>query len=166
MASITLKGNPIETAGNLPAKGSKAPNFTLTKTNLSNFTLDEFQGKTVILNIFPSIDTGICAASTRRFNQEVQNLENTVVICVSKDLPFAHARFCGAEGLKDVISASEFRNSSFSDAYHVLMTTGNMAGLMSRAVVVINPEGIVTYTEQVPEIGQEPDYAAAMAALG
>lgn len=165
MATINFKGTPLETAGNLPEVGSQAPDFNLTGTNLANFSLDAHAGKNIVLNIFPSIDTGICAASTRRFNQEAQNLENTVVICVSNDLPFAHKRFCGAEGLEKVVSASEYRDSSFSDAYGVKMLGGPLVGLMSRAVVVIDTAGKVVHTEQVPEIVQEPNYEAALATL-
>lgn len=165
MATITFKGNAIETAGTLPEVGSQAPAFTLTGTNLSDMTLEQFRGKRVVLNIYPSVDTGICAMSTRRFNEEAQNLDNTVVICVSKDLPFAHSRFCGAEGLENVLSASEFKDSNFSDAYGVTMLGGPLNGLMSRAVVVVDENGKVVYTEQVPEIVQEPDYAAALASL-
>lgn len=165
MAKITLKGNPINTQGNLPAVGSKAPNFTLTKTDLSDITLKDFSGKKIILNIFPSIDTGVCAASTRRFNTEADKLSNTAVLCVSVDLPFAHSRFCGAEGLKNVISASQLRNSSFSDAYGVKIVDGPLAGVLSRAVVVIDEKGTVVYTEQVPEITQEPNYDAALSSL-
>lgn len=165
MATITFKGNEIQTAGSLPAVGSSAPDFRLTNSNLADISLAEFKGKRVILNIFPSIDTEICAISTRRFNEEAQALDNTAVVCVSKDLPFAHARFCGAEGLENVVSASEFKDSSFSDAYGVLMEGGPLAGLMSRAVVVLDTDGKVIYAEQVPEIVQEPDYAAALASL-
>lgn len=165
MATITLKGNPIETVGELPAVGSAAPDFSLTKTDLSETTLADYKGKKVILNIFPSIDTGICATSTRTFNAKLSDMDNTVVLCVSKDLPFAHGRFCEAEGLKDVIPASEFRTNSFGEAYGLQVTTGPLTGLFSRAIVVIDEEGKVTYTEQVPEIAQEPNYDAAIAAL-
>lgn len=165
MATITLQGNPIHTSGDLPAVGSDAPDFQLTAADLSNFSLDSYKGKRVVLNIFPSIDTGICALSARHFNESAQSLDNTVVLCVSKDLPFAHSRFCAAEGLENVVPASEFRDSSFSDAYGVMITDGPMAGLMSRAVVVVDENGKVAYTEQVPEIAQEPNYDAALAAL-
>lgn len=165
MATITLSGNEIHTAGELPAVGSAAPGFTLTSTKLGNLSLSDYQGKRVVLNIFPSIDTGVCALSTRRFNEEAQSLENTVILCVSKDLPFAHARFCGAEGLENVVPASEFRDNKFSSDYGVTITDGPMAGLMSRAVVVLDESGKVVYTEQVPEIGQEPNYAAAIESL-
>lgn len=165
MTKITLKGNPINTVGQLPSTGSKAPDFTLTKSDLSEISLSDFSGKRVVLNIFPSLDTGICAASVRRFNKEVQDLDNTVVICASMDLPFAHSRFCVAEGLENVISASVFRNPEFGQNYGVTLADGPMKGLMSRAVVVIDEEGKVIYNEQVPEIAQEPDYEKAIAVL-
>lgn len=165
MASITLKGNPISTIGNLPAIGAAAPPLSAVKTDLSECTLAELAGKKVVLNIFPSIDTGVCAASTRRFNQEASALENTVVVCISADLPFALGRFCGAEGLEDVVPVSIFRNPGFGIEYGVTITDGPLAGLLSRAVVVIDESGNVAYTEQVPEITQEPNYEAALAAL-
>lgn len=162
MATITLKGNPIETSGSLPAVGSKAPAFTLVKSDLSEVTLQELQGKSIVLNIFPSIDTGVCAASARKFNSEASKADATVVLCVSADLPFAHGRFCEAEGLHDVIPTSVFRNTDFGTDYGQTITTGPLAGLLARAIVVIDPEGVVKYTEQVPEIGQEPDYGSAL----
>ena len=165
MAKITLKGNAIETIGSLPAVGSTAPGFTLVKTDLSELTLQDYRGKTVILNIFPSIDTGICAASVRRFNKEAGDHDNAVVLCISADLPFAHNRFCEADGLKNVVPASVFRAPDFGKNYGQTITTGPLTGLLARAVVVINPEGQVKYTEQVPEIGQEPNYEAALKAL-
>lgn len=165
MASITLKGNPVSTVGKLPAKGSKAPAFSAVKTDLSTCSLSDLAGKKVVLNIFPSIDTGVCATSTRRFNSEASSLENTVVVCVSADLPFALGRFCGAEGLKDVVTVSTFRNPEFGKNYGVTIADGPLSGLLSRAVVVIDESGKVVYTEQVPEITQEPDYDAALAAL-
>lgn len=164
MATITLQGNPLETCGELPAVGSAAPAFTLTKTDLSDVTLQDFAGKTVILNIYPSVDTGVCAASTRKFNEIASSNANVVVLCVSADLPFAHSRFCGAEGLENVVSLSDFRNKDFGSAYGVTITTGVLAGLMSRAIVVIK-DGNVVYTEQVPEIAQEPNYDAALASV-
>ncbi len=164
MATITLKGNEINTARNLPEIGQEAPLFTLTKTDLSNVSLSDFKGKKVILNIFPSLDTGICAASVRKFNQEASNREVTV-LCISKDLPFAHARFCEAEGIENVINLSDFKNANFANAYHTKIVDGPMAGLHSRAVVVINEEGKIVYAEQVPEIVQEPDYEKALAVL-
>lgn len=165
MANITLKGNPISTSGELPKVGTVAPDFKLTKTDLSDVGIRDFTGKRVVLNIFPSVDTPVCAASVRKFNQDVSNLANTVVLCISKDLPFALKRFCGAEGLENVISASELRDASFSSNYGVKILDGALAGLMSRAVVVVNEEGTVTYTEQVPEIAQEPNYDAVIEAL-
>ncbi|HEY4540347.1 MAG TPA: thiol peroxidase [Faecalibacter sp.] len=165
MAQITFKGNPIHTNGELPQVGTKAPAFELTATDLSAKSLNDYAGKNVVLNIFPSVDTGICAQSVRTFNQELSALENTVVLCISKDLPFAFSRFCAAEGLEDVVSLSAFKDASFEEAYGVKMTEGPLAGLLSRAVVVINPEGNVIYTEQVPEIAQEPSYEAALASI-
>lgn len=165
MAKITLKGNAIETVGSLPTVGSVAPEFTLVKTDLSEVSLKDYLGKTVVLNIFPSIDTGICAASARRFNSEASNHADAVVLCVSADLPFAHNRFCEAEGLKDVIPVSVFRAADFGKNYGQTITSGPLAGVLARAVVVINPEGKVKYTEQVPEITQEPDYQAALNAI-
>lgn len=165
MSTITFKGNNVETAGSLPAVGSSAPDFQLTKTDLSTVSLKDLSGKKVVLNIFPSVDTGVCAASARKFNQLASSMENTVVLNVSKDLPFAHNRFCAAEGLQNVHGASQFKDDNFSKAYGVDMTTGPLAGLMSRAVVVVDENGVVKYTEQVPEIAQEPNYDAAIAAL-
>ncbi len=165
MASITLKGNPVNTSGDLPQVGTKAPDFTLVKTDLSPETLGSLAGKKVVLNIFPSIDTPVCATSVRRFNEDAAKKDNTVVLNISADLPFAHARFCGAEGLEDVVSLSAFRNPEFGKAYGVDMTDGPLQGLLSRAVVVVDTEGAVAYTEQVPDITQEPNYEAALAAL-
>jgi len=165
MAKITFKGNAAHTAGTLPAVGSAAPDFKLTKSDLSDASLKDYLGKKVVLNIFPSLDTPVCAASVRRFNAEASKLDNTVVLCISRDLPFAQGRFCTAEGLNNVISASEYRDSSFSDAYGVRIQDGPLAGLLSRAVVVVDEGGKVKYTEQVPEIVHEPDYAKALAAL-
>ncbi|MDH3982473.1 MAG: thiol peroxidase [Kiritimatiellaceae bacterium] len=165
MASIALKGNPVNTVGELPPVGSTAPAFSALKTDLSECTLADLAGKKVVLNIFPSIDTGVCAASTRHFNKEVGELENTVVVCVSVDLPFALGRFCGAEGLENVVPISVFRNPEFGSAYGATITDGPLAGLLSRAVVVIDEAGKVVYTEQVPEITEEPNYEAALTAL-
>ncbi|MEM7035352.1 MAG: thiol peroxidase [Bacteroidota bacterium] len=165
MATIAFKGDAVQTAGNLPEVGAAAPAFSLTGVDLSAITLESYAGKRVVLNIFPSIDTGICAISTRKFNEAAESLDNTVVLCVSKDLPFAHARFCGAEGLENVVSASEYKDTAFTDAYGVRMEDGPLSGLMSRAVVVIDEAGKVLYNEQVPEIVQEPDYDSALAAL-
>ena len=165
MAKITLKGNPINTSGVLPAVGSQAPDFVLTKTDLSDISLEDLQGKRVILNIFPSIDTDVCAASVRHFNADANTLENTVVLCVSLDLPFAHKRFCGAEGLDNVESVSELRSHDFGEQYGVRIIDGPLAGLLSRSVVVLDENGNVTYTQQVPEIVQEPDYEAVLNAV-
>lgn len=165
MATITLKGNPIETSGSLPAVGDTSPGFTLVKSDLSEASLSDFVGKTVILNIFPSIDTPVCATSTRRFNSEADKLDNVVVLCISADLPFALGRFCGAEGLETVIPLSVFRAADFGKNYGQTVTTGPLAGLLARSVVVIDPTGKVTYTEQVPEIAQEPDYDAVLKLL-
>lgn len=165
MTQIAFKGNAIRTAGALPAVGSSAPDFTVVKSDLSSVSLSDFKGKKLILNIFPSIDTSVCAASVRRFNVEAAKMENSIVLCVSRDLPFAQNRFCAAEGLSNVIMGSEFRDSGFSDPYGVRIVDGPLAGLLSRAIVVINEQGKVIYTEQVPEIAQEPDYEKALAAL-
>ncbi len=165
MANITLKGNPVHTIGNLPATGTTAPDFEITKTDLSETRLSDYAGKRLVLNIFPSIDTSTCATSVRQFNARAQNIKNTVVLCISMDLPYAHRRFCGAEGLKEVVSASVFRSPDFGKKYGVTITDGTMAGLLSRAVVVIDEHKKVIYTEQVPEISQEPDYDKALAAL-
>lgn len=165
MAEITLKGSPIQTVGELPKTGSVAPNFTLVKADLSEISLSDFKGKKVILNIFPSVDTGTCATSTRTFNAKASSLENTVVICVSKDLPFAFGRFCGAEGIENVVTGSAFQNTDFEDAYGLKITTGPLKGLCSRSVVVIDEAGKVAYTEQVKETVDEPNYEAAISAL-
>ena len=165
MASITFKGNTINAAGELPKVGEKAPDCTLTNDSLSDIQLGDFAGKKLILNIFPIIDTGICAMSARKFNEEASSLENTVIMNVSKDVPFAQKRFCAAEGLEQVQNASEYKNEGFSSNYHVITSEGPLAGLFSRAVVIINKTGEVIYTEQVPEIVQEPDYTVAMSAL-
>lgn len=166
MASITLKGNAISTVGELPAVGSEAPNFNLTKTDLSQLSLADLKGKSVVLNIFPSIDTPVCAVSTRSFHEKAAELENAVVVCVSKDLPFAHKRFCEAEGISSekVIPTSDFRDPEFGKSYGVTISDGPIAGVLSRAIVVIDGAGKVVHTEQVPEIAQEPDYAKALAA--
>ncbi len=166
MAEITLKGNPIHTYDDLPAVGSQAPDFVLTKTDLADVSLKDFAGQRVVLNIFPSIDTSVCAASVRKFNSEVNTLANTVVLCASLDLPFAHERFCGAEGLENVVPVTELRKRAFGEDYGVRIVDGPLAGIFSRAVVIIDESGKVIYTEQVPEIAQEPDYDAALNALG
>ncbi|MEM1259785.1 MAG: thiol peroxidase [Bacteroidota bacterium] len=165
MATVTLKGNEIHTLGNLPATGSKAPDFTLVKNDLSSASLSDYSGSKIILNIFPSVDTGTCAQSVRQFNEEAVELDNTKVLCISKDLPFAQARFCGAEGIDKVETLSDFRDGNFGQAYHLEFTDGPLQGLLSRAVVVLNEKGIVTYAEQVPEIVDEPNYKAALEAL-
>lgn len=163
MAEITFQGNPTQTSGTLPDEGSTPPAFTLAGTDLGEVTENDFRDKTVILNIFPSVDTGVCAASVRKFNEEAASLEGTAVVCVSNDLPFALGRFCGAEGIENVITASGFR-STFGDDYGVRITDGPMEGLLARSVVVISPRGEVVHTELVPEIGQEPDYESAISA--
>jgi len=165
MAKITLKGNPFKTVGKLPKTGKKAPKFSLIKSDLSKAKLKDFKGSKVILNIFPSLDTGTCAASVRKFNEEAGKLENTKVLCISRDLPFAQARFCGAEGIENVITLSDFSKGKFGKAYGLTIKDGPLANLHSRAVVIINEEGVVTYTEQVPEIVDEPNYEAALKAL-
>ena len=165
MAKITLQGNEFHTVGNLPATGSKAPDFTLTRGDLGDVSLKDFSGKRKILNIVPSLDTGVCAASARRFNQEASSLTGTVILTVSCDLPFAQSRFCEAEGIKSVITLSEIRNRDFGKDYGVRISDGPLAGLLSRAIVVLDETDKVIYTEQVPEITQEPDYSKALAAL-
>ena len=165
MAKITLRGNPINTSGSLPEKGSKAPAFSLVKSDLSTLTLDELAGKKVILNISPSLDTGICATAVRKFNVLAAGSENTVVLAITKDLPFAHGRFCSTEGINNVVALSGFRDTAFGKAYGVDILDGPMAGLYARSIVVIDEEGKVVYTELVPEIVQEPDYDGALAAL-
>ncbi len=165
MSSTAFQGNPVSTSGNLPALGSVAPDFQLVKGDLSSVSLKDLAGKKVVLNIFPSIDTPVCAASVRRFNKEASSRENTVVLCISRDLPFASGRFCAAEGLGNVVTASEFRDQSFSQAYGVLITDSALAGLHARAVVVLDEQGKVKHTELVPEITQEPNYDAALASL-
>jgi thioredoxin-dependent peroxiredoxin len=158
MAKITLKGNPINTIGELPEKGGKAKDFTLVKNDLSEATLSDFRGSKVILNIFPSVDTGPCSASVRHFNKVASELENTRVLCISRDLPFAQARFCGAEGLNNVITLSDFRTGKFGRDYGLEIIDGPMKGLLSRVVIIVDELGTVTYTQQVPETGDEPDY--------
>ena len=165
MAQITLQGNPINTNGNLPKIGEKAPDFNLVATDLSKKQLVDFAGKKVVLNIFPSIDTGTCATSVRTFNKEAANIENTIVINVSRDLPFAQSRFCGAEGIENVINLSDFATGAFGKDYGLEIIDGPLAGLHSRCVVVINEEGTVLYTEQVTEIVDEPNYKNALNSL-
>lgn len=165
MATVTFKNDiTVNTSGQLPAVGSVAPEFALVKNDLSEVSLKDLKGKTVILNIFPSLDTGTCAASVRRFNKEAAALPNTVILAVSADLPFAAGRFCSAEGIDNVVPASVFRNASFAKDYGVLMLDGPLKGLLARSVVVINANGKVVYTELVPEITNEPNYQPALAA--
>lgn len=165
MAKITLKGNPVNTFGELPAKGSKAPGFKLVKSDLSELSLDELKGKKVILNISPSLDTGVCATALRKFNQLAAAMDNTVVLAITKDLPFAQGRFCSAEGITNVTALSGFRNHSFGKDYGIEIVDGGFAGLYARSIVVIDGNGLVKYTQLVPEIAQEPDYDLALAAL-
>ncbi|MCE1177645.1 MAG: thiol peroxidase [Micrococcales bacterium] len=165
MATTAFKGNPVQTVGELPAQGEQAPAFELTGSDLSDVTPETVAGRRVVLNIFPSVDTGVCAASVRKFNELAAGLENTSVICASADLPFALSRFCGAEGIDNVSAASSFR-TDFGQAYGVTMSDGPLRGLLARSVVVLDADGKVLHTELVPEIGQEPDYDAAVAALG
>jgi thiol peroxidase len=164
MATVTLKGNPIETIASLPAVGSTAPDFTLVGADLGEIKRSDFSGKRLILNIFPSIDTPTCAMSVRKFNQTASQLDNTIVLCISADLPFAQNRFCGAEGLSNVKTASTFR-SSFGKDYGVQFSSGPLLGLLSRSIVVIDTNGNVIYTEQVQETANEPNYDLAIASL-
>ncbi len=165
MASITLGGNPVHTNGELPAVGSKAIDFSLVKTDLGTATLADFAGSKVVLNIFPSVDTGTCAASVRKFNEKASALANTKVLCISRDLPFAQKRFCGAEGLDNVINLSDFIDGSFGKNYGLEILDGPLAGLHSRVVIVLDENGIILHTEQVKEIANEPNYEAALAVL-
>lgn len=165
MAQITLKGNKINTNGNLPEVGSQAKDFSLVATDLSVKTLSDFKGSKVVLNIFPSVDTGTCAASVRKFNEKASGLTNTKVLCISRDLPFAQNRFCGAEGLENVINLSDFKDNSFGNDYGLSIVDGPLAGLHSRVVIVLDENGVVKYAEQVQEIVDEPNYEAALTAL-
>lgn len=158
MATVKFKGNEIHSIGTLPEVGSKAPEFTLVDNGLQEIHLADFKGKRVLLNIFPSLDTGTCASSVRKFNKWVSDKDNVVVICISKDLPFAQSRFCGAEGIENVTTASDFRYNTFASDYGVLLTDGPLKGLMARAVVAIDENGKVVYTEQVSETTEEPSY--------
>lgn len=164
MTTITLASEQINTIGTLPAVGSSAPEFTVVDADLNELSLKDFAGNRLVLNIFPSIDTGVCAHSVREFNKLSEKFDDVVVLCVSKDLPFASARFCAAEGLDRVVTGSAFR-SSFGEDYGVTMVDGGLARLLARAVVIVDADGKVIYTEQVPEIKQEPNYDAALAAL-
>lgn len=165
MAEITLKGNACSTIGELPTVGSDAPDFCVTNNDLADVSLKDYAGKTLVLNIFPSVDTPVCATSVRKFNEEATKADNTVVLCISKDLPFAFKRFCGAEGIENAITASALRDNTFGEAYGATIADGPLAGLLSRAIVVVDEKGKVAYTEQVPEITQEPNYDAALSAL-
>ena len=165
MSTISLGGNPAHTSGELPAVGADAPQFTLVKGDLSTLSNSDLAGKKVVLNIFPSVDTAVCATSVRKFNAAASELENTVVVCVSADLPFAQGRFCGAEGLTNVVAASVFRSPAFGADYGVTLTDTKLEGLLARAVVVLDEAGKVVHTELVAEIATEPNYDAAIAAL-
>lgn len=165
MANITLGGNPVTTVGNLPEVGTKAPDFKLTNTDLADKSLSDYEGSKLVLNIFPSVDTGVCAQSIRTFNEKASGLDNTKVLCVSKDLPFAMARFCGAEGLNNVENLSDYKTGDFGKAYGVTFNDSAFETLLSRAVVVLDTNGTILHTEQVSETGEEPNYEAALNAL-
>ncbi len=165
MAQVTLKGNPLHTVGELPKVGSHAPALTLVRTDLSEVSGKDLAGQRVVLNIFPSLDTPTCAASVRKFNARANEKPNTTILCISADLPFAQKRFCGAEGLDNVVPASTFRNPEFGQAYGVTLLDGPLKGLLARAVLVVDETGKVIHTELVPEIAQEPDYNAALEIL-
>ncbi|MDF1547807.1 MAG: thiol peroxidase [Bacteroidales bacterium] len=165
MANITLKGNPINTIGELPAVGSTLKDFELVKNDLSKTSLKDFSGSKLVLNIFPSLDTGTCAASVRNFNKAAANLENTKVLCISRDLPFAQGRFCGAEGIENAITLSDFNTGKFGKDYGLEIANGPLQGVHSRVVIVADENGKILYTEQVPEIVDEPNYDAALSAL-
>ena len=165
MAKILFKGGEVNTNGDLPKVGSVAPNFTLVNTGLADVSLADYKGKNVVLSINPSLDTSVCAATARKFNTTLSQLANTVVLYTTKDLPFAHNRFCTTEGIENVVTLSDYRNPEFATTYGVLVQDGALKGLMARAIVVINPQGVVTYTEMVPEITTEPNYDNVIAAL-
>jgi len=165
MATFNFDGNPTNTVGDLPVVGSKAPAFRLTKTDLTDLSLEDLKGQKVVLNIFPSVDTPVCSASVRRFNSEISKYPNAVVLCTSLDLPFAHSRFCETEGLKDVIPATELRDRDFGEAYGVRIADGPLAGLLARAVVVIDENGTVIHSKLVEELKNEPDYEAVLDVL-
>ena len=165
MTNITLQGNKIGLNGVLPVVGTAAPDFKAVKADLSDFTLSDLKGKQIVLNVFPSLDTAVCANSVRKFNKDVASHPNTVVLCISKDLPFAHERFCSTEGLKDVVTLSTFRCDCFEKAYGLLITDGPLKGLLARAVIIIDENGTIVYEELVPEIVQEPNYEAVIASL-
>lgn len=163
--TVTLKGNPVNLNGSLPAVGHEAPNFNLVKPDLSECSLESLRGKRVVLNIFPSLDTAVCAMSIRKFNQLASSKENCVVLAISKDLPFAFGRFCSIEGIENVTGLSAFRDNAFENAYGILLADGPLKGLLARSVVVIDENGVIRYKELVPEITSEPDYNAALAVL-
>ena len=165
MANITLQGNPISTIGNLPEVGSNLKDFELVKNDLSKVSLKDFAGSKLVLNIFPSLDTGTCATSVRNFNKEAANLENTKVLCISRDLPFAQGRFCGAEGIENAITLSDFNTGKFGKDYGLEIANGPLAGVHSRSVIVADEKGKILYTEQVKETVEEPNYDAALSAL-
>ena len=165
MAKVTMKGTPVNTSGELPAVGSDAKDFNLVGTDLSTKSMEDFKGHNVIMNIFPSVDTGTCAASVRNFNKSAAALDNTKVLCISRDLPFAQGRFCGAEGIENVVMLSDFKAGQFGDDYGLNFVDGPFTGLSSRAVVVVNADGKIVHTEQVSEIVDEPNYEAALASL-
>ncbi len=165
MASITLDGNPINTNGELPKVGTKAPEFNLVNSKLSESTLQDFVGNKLVLNIFPSVETGVCSAAVRKFNQIAGGLTNTKVLCISRDLPFAQSRFCASEGLENVINLSDFKDGSFGKNYGLEITNGIFSGLHSRVIIILDEKGTITYTEQVPEIATEPNYEKALASL-
>lgn len=165
MAQITLKGNAIHTVGELPKKGEKVKDFMLVKTDLSRVSLSDFKAAKLVLNIFPSLDTGTCAASVRSFNEAATGLKDTEVLCISRDLPFAQARFCGAEGIENVVTLSDFETGQFGKDYGLEIADGPMKGLHSRVVIVLDQNRKVVYTEQVPEIVDEPNYESALNAL-
>lgn len=165
MATVTLGGNPVHTSGELPKVGTKTADFHLVNSDLGTSSLADFSGSRVVLNIFPSIDTGTCATSVRKFNEKASAMENTKVVCVSRDLPFAQKRFCGAEGLENVINLSDFKEGSFGKNFGLEITDGPLAGLHSRVVIVFDENGTILHTEQVAEIADEPNYEAALAVL-
>lgn len=165
MSQIKLRDNTVNTSGSLPAVGTPAPGFSLIGNDFKEVKLADFLGRNVILNIFPSIDTSVCATSVREFNKRASAMTDSIVLCISKDLPFAFKRFCGAEGIQNVVTLSDFRNNGFSQSYGLQMIDGGLAGLLARAIVVIDPAGNVKYTELVPVIGQEPDYEGAIRSL-
>jgi len=165
MATVTFKGQEVKTSGELPTVGSKAPDFTLTKNDLNDVTLADYAGKRIVMNIFPSLDTSVCAMSVRRFNEEAASVKNTVVLCISEDLPFAQGRFCTAEEIENVTTLSAYRYRAFANNYGVRILYGPLKSLMSRVIIVIDQMGRVIYTEQVLEISQEPDYETALSIL-